>query len=103
MTRFSNQFNCSEVYDLARQILNETACGRSLAMKNAWLVYKLDKGVVKFKYKKENGEIREAIGTLNTDFMSDPSVTYRHRCAGVQRYYDLEKFEWRSYKMINVL
>lgn len=100
MTRFSNQFNCSEVYDLARQILSETNLGRSLAMKNAWLYYKLYKGVVKFKYQKLDGTIREAIGTLNPSLVGSEISPNRE---GEQVYFDLEKNDFRCFKKALVL
>lgn len=68
---------------------------------------KLHEGVVAFKYKKVNGEIRKAIGTLNISF-SDELAEYvasdkASNKTGVVSYWDIEKKGWRSVKEENII
>lgn len=60
---------------------------------------KLQEGVVKFTYKKVNGDIREATGTTNLDHIQEgdhPKGTGTAK-PGIVNYYDTEKMAWRSF------
>ena len=67
----------------------------------------LNKGIVKFTYRKVDGTIRNAVGTRNLDaarmafgiYIPTPKSGRNNPTA----YYDLEKEDWRSFKAENVL
>ena len=66
----------------------------------------LHKGVVEFKYKKKNGEIRSAKGTLNIDVMGEdnaPKGTGYEITDDNIRYYDLNSEGWRSFIPENLI
>ena len=66
----------------------------------------LHKGVVNFKYKKKNGEIRDAKGTLNIDVMGEdnaPKGTGYDIVDTNIRYYDLNSEGWRSFIAENLI
>ena len=66
---------------------------------------RLSKGVIKFKFKKLNGEIREAVGTTNLDKIPSEKhpTTNRTYSNDTIRYFDLIKNEWRSFKILNFI
>ena len=66
----------------------------------------LRKGVVNFKYKKKNGEIRDAKGTLNVEIMGEentPKGTGYDNVDTNIRYYDLNSEGWRSFIAENLI
>jgi len=64
----------------------------------------LKAGIVKFKFRKVDGTIREAVGTLCVDFLpSTPVKGYRKPNDTIQVYYDIEKGEFRSFKKANLI
>lgn len=66
----------------------------------------LRKGVVNFKYKKKNGEIRDAKGTLNVEIMGEentPKGTGYDIVDTNIRYYDLNSEGWRSFITENLI
>lgn len=66
----------------------------------------LHKGVVEFKYKKKNGEIRSARGTLNIEVMGEdnaPKGTGYEITDDNIRYYDLNSEGWRSFIPENLI
>jgi len=66
----------------------------------------LHKGTVEFKYKKKDGSIRDAIGTLNIDIMGNENAPigsgYNVSDTNV-RYYDLNSKGWRSFVCDNLI
>jgi len=61
---------------------------------------------VKFSYKKKNGEIRTATGTLNVDVMGEenaPSGKLDSYNEDTIRYYDLNSEGWRSFLVENFI
>ena len=70
----------------------------------------LSNHVVKFSYFKQDGSIREAMGTTNTFFipfdkrpkgdMSDGMGIEQYKTIP---YFDLDKKEWRSFKIVNFI
>lgn len=68
---------------------------------------KLHESAVVFKYKKVNGEIREAYGTLNIDIIGEENYPQRsvgHNVSNeVIRYYDLNSKGWRSFRIENLI
>ncbi len=66
----------------------------------------LHKGVVEFTYKKKNGEIRSAKGTLNIEVMGEdnaPKGTGYDIVDDNIRYYDLNSEGWRSFIPENLI
>lgn len=80
---------------------------KSETYKMAWRILKLKRdllqGVVKFAYKKVDGSIRNAIGTLNPNFIGGEVRETTGASFGTLKYYDLEAQGWRSCKVENVL
>lgn len=77
----------------------------NVASANDILHDQMKQTMVNFKFLKQNGEIREAVGTLN------PILIERaQRFKGVlknqkktQAYFDIEKNEWRSFRVENLI
>jgi hypothetical protein len=66
----------------------------------------LHKGPVKFSYRKKDGSVRTALGTLNGGFIPEEHVPKDAGYAApdnVQRYYDLNSQGWRSFLIENLL
>lgn len=74
------------------------------ALKYAWKVIKLGWamliGKVNFSYKKVDGSIRKAVGTLDVDYkrVSDKPSNF-----GLFTYFDVEADGWRSAKVENLI
>lgn len=96
----------SKVLRIAHNLVKVLNWNLSEALKQAWKAYRLRKrmyeGAVNFIFKKVNGELREAYGTLNNiehllsgsnKFISD-LLTFR--------YYDLESRGFRAFKIQNL-
>lgn len=97
-----------EVMLLAWQMVKKNGFSMSEALKTAWANLKLKsemkKRIVKFFFKKVDGSVREAYGTLCEKLM--PVVTGTDKRAKndtVQAYYDTEVGEFRCYKKANLL
>ena len=105
--------------ELANWLVNEKDLERREAFLKAHLVRRLldglGQGVVVFQYRKENGEIRQARGTLcpgvSEDFdhyeykRDDSDAFSRADERGVYVYFDLDRNAFRSfaaYRLINV-
>ena len=66
----------------------------------------LHKGIVEFKYKKKDGSIRDAKGTLNINIMGNENAptSSGHNVSDTNiRYYDLNSNGWRSFIYNNLL
>lgn len=105
-TNFKNQMR--EVMSLAWQMVKKNGFSMSEALKTAWANLKLKsemkKRIVKFYFKKVDGSVREAYGTLNEKLM--PAVTgndKRTKNDTVQTYFDTERGEFRCYKKANLM
>lgn len=80
----------------------------SECLKKAWanfhLIRKMMKGIVKFYYRKVDGTVREAYGTLKGNLIAAPhGEDNRRRNETVQVYFDTEKQEWRCFKKLNLV
>lgn len=78
------------------------------ALKKAWQVFKLKaqmmKGIVRFYFRKVDGTIREAYGTLKTDLMPEiKGEDNRRKNDTVQTYFDTERQEFRCFKLANIV
>lgn len=79
----------------------------SEALKKAWANIKLKtqmyKGIVKFRFQKVDGSIREAYGTLKLNLLPETKGTCRKENPTLQTYYDTEKQGWRCFKVANLI
>ena len=95
----------NEAWQIAKTFVGVWSFGE--AMHKAWLLFKLRKAlkedkVVCFYYQKQNGEIRQAFGTLNAKRIPQTNGEGR-QFAFCQKYFDVEKQEWRMFKTYNIL
>ena len=98
----------SNIMRTAWQFVKITGLSLSECLKKAWLNFKLAKkmktAIVKFYYKKVDGSIREAYGTLKADLIPATTGTdTRKRNETVQTYYDTERNEYRCFKRLNLV
>ena len=105
-TNFKNSMR--EVMSLAWQMVKKNGFSMSEALKVAWANLKLKaqmkNKIVKFYFKKVDGSVREAYGTLNEKLM--PAITGTDKRAKndtVQTYYDTERQEFRCFKKASLL
>lgn len=95
-----------EVMLLAWQFVKKNGYTMSEAMKVAWTNIKLrallGKKVVEFYFKKTDGTLRQAFGTLMSDRVPETKGTKR-TAENCQVYFDTEKEEWRCFKKCNLI
>lgn len=61
---------------------------------------------VKFRYNKKNGELREALGTLNSEIYGEENEPFGNGKSVSEnqvRYYDLNSKGWRSFIADNLI
>lgn len=79
----------------------------SQALKQAWANFKLGSrlhtGIVHFYFRKMDGTIREAWGTLASNLVPETKGVERKPNPTTQVYFDTEKQEWRCYKIANLI
>ena len=93
--------NDLEKYFIEECHLNEYEA-RELALLNNQLCDELHRRIVNFSFKKQDGSIRKAIGTLMTD--SIPKTESKRTIPfDLQVYFDVEKSQYRSFKKLNLL
>lgn len=87
----------------AHLIAKQTKVNFSIALKKAWQVLKLAKAmqskVVEFAFKKVDGSIRMAKGTLNVAYESKGKKPFN---TGIQTYFDIEVNDYRCFKVENL-
>lgn len=69
------------------------------------LQFKLVNGTAHFIYRKTNGELREAFGTL-LEKVAERNINgrgYPRKLDGLQTYFDIEEQEWRSFRYENLV
>ena len=74
-----------------------------LAWRNFNLKRRMASEVVRFYFRKIDGSLREAWGTLRSDIV--PAISgdnTRKKSETVQVYFDTEKNEWRCFKLLNL-
>ena len=98
----------SEVMRLAWQFVKRNGLNMSEALKVAWRNAKLKISmklkIVKFYFRKVDGTMREAYGTLSAKLI--PTVAGsddRKKNDTVMVYFDGERQEWRSFKKANLI
>jgi len=101
----------SELFKMAWVIRKSTGKSFSECLRKAWMNCKLKikmlLQVVEFYYQKINGEVRQAFGTLQTKHMQ-PAKENRSKSNRKQNetcllYWDVEKKEFRQYKLWNII
>ena len=97
----------SKLMKEAHQLVNDYGLSMSEALKTAWtnfkLLVKMQKGIVKFYFRKINGEVREAHGTLCEKYLPEIKGCDRKHNDTVQVYFDTEKQEFRCFKKLNLI
>ena len=97
----------SEIMNLAWAFVRKNGYTIKEALKCAWANIKLRTQltfrVVEFYFKKVDGTLRQAFGTLRSDKVAETKGTGRKPSDNVQVYFDTEKSEWRSFKKCNLI
>ena len=97
----------AKVFTLAWQFVKKNGYTLSEALKAAWanikLVKQMSTKIVKFYFRKVDGSIREAYGTLQASLLPETKGTERKKSDTLQVYYDTEKSEFRSFKKANLI
>lgn len=96
------------IMQMAWQFVKRNGMTLADALKKAWQVFKLKaqmmKGIVRFYFRKVDGSIREAYGTLRTDLMPEiKGEDNRRKNDTVQTYFDTERQEFRCFKLANIV
>lgn len=95
------------VMQLAWQFVKKNGFTMQEAMKVAWANAKLRlamrQRIVKFYYRKVDGSMREAYGTLKEILIPAVAENSRKKNDTVQVYFDTERQEWRSFKKANLV
>ena len=98
------------IMQMAWQFVKRNGIELSEALKKAWQVFKLKakmaKSIVKFYFRKVDGTIREAYGTLRADLIPQSEASSsdsRKKNDTVQAYYDTEKMSFRCFKLANLV
>lgn len=103
-TNFKNQMK--EVMSLAWQMVKKNGFTMSEALKTAWANLKLkavlQKKVVEFFFKKTDGTLRQAFGTLMSDRVPETKGT-KKTADNCQVYFDTEVDDWRCFKKCNLV
>lgn len=96
-----------EVMQLCWQFVKRNGFTLSEALKVAWANIKLKAEmktkIVKFYFKKVDGTLREAYGTLAERLLPATQGTGRKANDTIQVYYDTEKEEYRCFKKANLI
>lgn len=96
------------IMQMAWQFVKRNGMTLAEALKKAWQVFKLKaqmtKGIVRFYFRKVDGTIREAYGTLRADLMPEiKGEDNRRKNDTVQTYFDTERQEFRCFKLANLV
>ena len=97
----------ANIMQMAWSFIRKNGYSLSEALKCAWANHKLKSAmkrrIVEFHFRKVNGEIRQAFGTLKSELLPKTQGTGRRPADTVQVYYDTEKQEYRSFKRCNLI
>lgn len=93
------------LFNIAWSIVNQFD-SFAAALTHAWKVIKLQyalctQAVVNFTYKKVDGTIREAVGTLES--VPTPKGGFRKPNHSLLTYFDLQQQDWRCAKVENLI
>ena len=95
----------SRLFKIAHSIKNQFATF-SEALIHAWKVIRLQfklctNALVNFTYRKIDGSIREAVGTLES--VPAPKGGFRKTNHAVLNYFDLQQNDWRCARIENII
>lgn len=97
----------AEVMTLAWQMVKKNGYTMSEALKTAWRNIKLTAAlkvkIVEFFYKKTDGTLRQAFGTLKEGLIGEIKGTGRKPNDNLQVYWDCEKEQYRCFKKCNLV
>jgi len=97
----------SNIMAMAWRFFRITGQGFAECLRKAWANFKLTAAmrtrIVKFYFRKVDGSIREAYGTLRVDLIPSTTGDDRKRNDTVQVYFDTEKQEYRCFKRLNLV
>ncbi len=97
----------ASVFALAWQFIKRNGFTKSQALKTAWANIKLKSAmktrIVKFYFRKVDGSLREAYGTLKETMLPATQGTGRKANDTLQTYFDTERQEFRSFKKANLV
>lgn len=103
-TKFRSQMK--EVMQMAWSFVRKNGYSMSEALKCAWANLKLKAAlkvkIVEFYFKKTDGTLRQAFGTLLSDRVPETKGT-KKTADNCQVYFDCEKEEWRCFKKCNLI
>lgn len=103
-TTFKSQMK--EVMSMAWSFVKKNGYSMSEALKCAWANLKLKVAlkskVVEFYFKKTDGTLRQAFGTLLENRVPETKGT-KKTADNCQVYFDTEKEEWRCFKKCNLI
>lgn len=103
-TKFKSQMK--EVMQMAWSFVRKNGYSMSDALKCAWANLKLKAAlkvkIVEFYFKKTDGTLRQAFGTLMSDRVPETKGT-KKTADNCQVYFDTEKEEWRCFKKCNLI
>lgn len=103
-TTFRSQMK--EVMSMAWSFVRKNGYNMSEALKCAWANLKLKAAlkvkVVEFYFKKTDGTLRQAFGTLLNSRVPETNGT-KKTADNCQVYFDTEKEEWRCFKKCNLI
>ena len=95
-----------EIMQMAWSFIRKNGYSMSEALKCAWANIKLrallGKKVVEFYFKKTDGTLRQAFGTLMSDRIPETKGT-KKTADSCQVYFVTEKEEWRCFKKCNLI
>lgn len=96
-----------EIMSLAWSFVQRNGYTMSEALRCAWANIKLrallHTKIVEFYFKKTDGTLRQAFGTLKEGLVGETKGTGRKPNDNVQVYWDTEKEEYRSFKKCNLV
>ena len=100
------KYNLSKIMKMAWQFVKRNGFSISQALITAWKNAKTSRkmrmGIAHFWFRKINGEIREAFGTLKDGIVPQTNGNHRDNPT-LQTYYDTERQDWRCYKIANIV
>lgn len=75
-----------------------------------YLEQKMLEGAVAFQFKKKDGTVRNAVGTLCRRLMKladntfwEPKGPAKPECPSIVKYFDCDKKEWRSFSVTSLI
>lgn len=96
-----------DLFKTAWSLIKNQRCSKSEALRKAWELLKLRKsmrkGVVSFVFKKVDGSIRKALGTLNLGSSNYESNNESKKNNAIFTYFDLQKEAFRCFKIENFI